>query len=646
MFDFITDGIDSLMQSIGDFFLYNLIFKALYYIEIGLLYVLGWVESLYKIFTGMDEVYYNDTPMSLLNVFFQNRAVTGVFLAMAAIGIVFAFVSAIAQVIRKAFDSGDKIKSSMGQILGNLLKSILIILSLNVAITVVVTFLDYLMTAVDYEFDNAYILGDGPTDHVFTDEEFAAMGRIFNTIGNYSLNPSYNNRYSINSCYNEIRPDLRYLANNGVFKFYYETKDDDDNIIPTWQSVIGNIANAADYNKEQPVDVYNEGIANSLSDAMTILKSDANLKALDYYQKITYATDSDIGFDRVVFVAATMGMGRTAAAKNSAYNTNPSMTDAVREPYYRGAKDLYKLDQVNSDFDISVSKTNYLVAYGLSIVLIYNMGLIILTAITRIFNMLFLYVIAPPIIGVMPLDDGEKFKQWMTAFIVQAFSIFAIIISMRLYLIFVPIILGPNLVLSQSATLNIFGKVLLLYGGLMAVNKAIGILTGILANQAGYQSVLSGDMSQTFSNTLRGIGSAGAAGAKLGFGAAKYGAKAGWAATKFAAKTGWAVGKAGVNAAISTGRYMFGGGGGDEGAGSQLPDKSNQGRAGSPAGGPAAATGGPAAAAGNVQSTGNTPERQNRMPGIGATGNEGSPEGGNTEAKTPPPMRDIAPPQE
>ncbi len=611
MFDWLMDGIDGLMQTIGDYFLYNFIFKVFYYLEIALCYVLSWLEEVYKTFTGMSDVTYDGSQMSLFNVFMQNKAVNGVFLGMAAIGIVFAFISAIIQVTRKALDIDDKVKPSHGQILGNLFRCILIIISMNLSVTIVVTFLDTLMDSLDYTFDNSYELGKGPSEHYFTNEEFAAMGRIFNTIGNYSLNPSYKNRYSINACYNEIRSDLQYLSNRKVFTFYYETLDEDGNVVPTWQSVISNIANAADYTVEQPVDVYNEGIANALSDAMTIIKSDANIEALDYYHRLSYKADEDIGFDRIVFVSATMGFARTAGAKNDQYNIRPSMDDAVRDPYYRGAKDIYNIDQVNQDFDISIFKTNYLVAYILTILLIYNMGLIILTAVARIFNMIFLYVISPPIIGLMPLDDGGKFKQWMTAFIVQAFSIFATIISMRLYLIFVPIILSPSFVFHENVLFDMIGKLLLLYGGMEAVGKANGILTGILADQAGMQSIQAGDMKGSLGKLAGGVAAA-AAGAwsmgKSAVGAVASGAKgAGGAASSLAGK--------GLEA--MTGSGDSGGAGGSGGAGSDLPEN---------------------ARGENKSDSKNLPEAKNGSKGPNSPG-AGNKQGGAGGTKTPPPKR-------
>jgi hypothetical protein len=124
------------------------------------------------------------------------------------------------------------------------------------------------------------------------------------------------------------------------------------------------------------------------------------------------------------------------------------------------------------------------------------MAIIIVNCIVRIFNLLFLYVIAPPIIAVSPLDDGGKFKQWLTAFIIQAFSVFATVISMRIFLIFIPIVMNPNLQLVENPVINTIGKLVMIWAGTVAIEKANGLLTGILADNAGWQSIMAGSTAQ------------------------------------------------------------------------------------------------------------------------------------------------------
>ena len=496
MTSWITDGID--------YILYNLIYRLFYILEILFCTGLKWLQKLFDVFVGTKTVMYGKSESFLINVFFGDASIKGIYWGMAAIGIVLAFVFAIIAVVRKMFDIGEKMKGSLGQILGNLLKSILLIIMLNVGMTVIITSINVLMQSVTYVFDHAEELGQGDSHIEYTNEQFAAMARIFNTIGNYSLNPSYKNRYNLNACYNEIRGDLAYLADTKVFNYYYETTDDDGNVIPTWQSVLQELANAADYTQEVPMDVYNEGIANALNDCMTLLKTDNSMEALPFYDRQTVYETEDVGLDRIMFMIGTMGNGFTAAARNDVYNKNPSLTDPVRAPYYRGVKSIYDFDQVNKDFDISLTKTNYFVVYVAGVGLVGNMALILVSCVLRIFNLLLLYIVAPPLFGVMPLDDGGKVKQWLTAFIVQAFSVFATVISMRLYLIFVPIIMDPALKLAENPVIDTIGRLILLYAGVKAVAKANGLLTGILADSAGYQSIMAGDMSDYLRNSTMG----------------------------------------------------------------------------------------------------------------------------------------------
>ncbi len=498
--DWIKEGLN--------YFLYNFVYTLLYYMEIGLCMVIDWIQELMDIFTGIKKVTYTTDVGSpedyLISIFFSNGAITGVYLGMAAIGIVLAFTFAIISVIRKAFDLDDKVKMSIGQILTNLLKTILLIVGLNVGMTVIIMGTNILIQQVVYVFDHAEDLSKG-NDHIeYTDEQYAAMARIFNTIGNYSLNPSYKNRYNVNSCYNEIRGDLNYLADQGVFKFYYETRDENNEVMVTWQSLLQELANAADYTRDVPVDVYNEGIANAIYDVMAQLKANANIPVLSSYDRIEEEQQQEVKLGKTLFLIGTMGNGVDGAAKNSTYNEHPSFTDPVRAPYYRGTKNVYRLKDVNKDFDIGLTKMNYLVVYVAGVALALNMAIIIVNSVARIFNLLFLYLIAPPIFAIMPLDDGGKTKQWTTAFLVQAFSVFATIISMRVYLLFLPIILSPGLILSNNIVVDMVGRVALIFAGIEAISRANGILTGILADNAGWQSISAGDMSNYFKGSFAG----------------------------------------------------------------------------------------------------------------------------------------------
>ena len=121
--------------AIKDFFsdlIENYVFAIFYYIEIALLYAMKLIENMMMIFTGETPIMYNGDKDTLINIFFSHDSVRGVYIGIGMVGIIFAFGFAVVSVVRKMFDSRGKYQSlTMGAILGNLLKSVLLILGMN-----------------------------------------------------------------------------------------------------------------------------------------------------------------------------------------------------------------------------------------------------------------------------------------------------------------------------------------------------------------------------------------------------------------------------------------------------------------------------------------------------------------------------------
>ena len=440
---------------------------------------------------------------------------------MALLGIAFAFGFAIIALIRKIFDLRDKDQRSAGQIVGSLFKTILLILSMNFIMIVVLNATNILMQQIDYIFNNAGYFGL-KDEIVFTEEQYAAMARCLNTIGNYSANQAEDNRYNVNACYNAIRPDLEFLYRQGVFDFYYpNTKEAETNGVKAtvndynWQNVLQPIVNAHSVNQDVKIDVYNESVHDSITNAMKVLKTNPHIRPIQSYKRTYKASKEHIPLDRYVFLIGTL-----ESAKNAEFNKNPEFTDAVRGPYYYGTTSIYDLDQVNKDFDIIIMRTNYLMVYFMGITLFFDIAMIVLTCVNRIFNMLMLYLISPLVFAAEPLDDGAKRKQWTTAFVVQCCAVFGTIVAMRTLMVFIPIIMSSDLVFFKHddtfgsyesfgyAILDLAAKIIMIYGGFEVVKKANGIITGILADSAGFQSIQATDMSMSAAsatNVFKGV---------------------------------------------------------------------------------------------------------------------------------------------
>ena len=569
----ISDWMGTTFSSLLEGILNATLFKLFYHIETALCRIIGILTELFEVFAGLEQASYDGKSNYLINIFFSNKAISNIYWGMALIGIALTIGFTIWAVIKKMFDASGKFQESHGQILTSGLRSMFLILGLTIIMTVVINGTNILMQQIDYIFNNAYYL-DQPEERTFTGEEYAAMGRVLVTVGNFSLVSASNNRYNLNVCFNTIRNDLAFLQRQGVFDYSYYETDDEGNEIETWQSVLAKIAKAGDLDKDVKVDYYNEDVANSILHAMEYLENNGLTTPKEVIKR-TYAADEKIHLDRMVFLMGTMH-----AAKNPVYNEAPALDDALRGPYlYAEGRNIYNMDHVTDDFNIGFP-TEYIVVLIAAIALIFDLLTIILNCIARIFNLMFLYIIAPPVIAASPLDNGGKFKQWTTAFLVQALSVFGTVIAMRLLLIYLPIVMDPKLELFDAAKqplLNQLAKFVLVYGGFEVAKKATALLTGILADSAGWQSISAGDMSSSagkaIGKTVGAVVGAGKLAGKAGL------AVGGWAlspVTNTIARPfkAWAnLGKGGS----SGGGGGSSGGGSGSGGGGQQPSGNNGG---------------------------------------------------------------------
>ena len=560
--------------------MFDWVIKLAYGITNTIAYFLGLLYQCFELVVGLKTVTYNGSDnQTLLEVVFGNSMLTRAYWGMAIIGIGLCFFFTIIAVIKKMFDSSDQMKTSMGEILTQCLKSILLICSMSLILNMALYFSKELLRAIQYAFYANTSAATKEEPKTFSEDEYATMARVLNTIGNYSLNPSYNSRYNVNSCYNEIRQDLQTLVSLGTFDVQYDTPDMLHNSSHYWQESLQKIVNAAPNLKEEmPLDVYNEALSDAILDTMHQLMKNDDFKPLDQYANLAVSGASDMpSMDRIVLL-----MGTFDAALNDEYNGDKaSLTDPVRAPYYYEAegKDVYSFDDMKKSFDMW--DFGYFTAIFLSYVLLKNMVGIVLNCIARIFNMSLLYVVAPPFIALAPMDGGAKFKQWTTAFVIQCFGVFGTVVGMDMMVVFVPIIMNNSLVLFPNSTfVNYFAKVFIVWGAYETVQKASSLVTSILAENASWNSAAAGDLSQSAAK----VGSL--AGRAAGMAGSALSTVTGVKAAKWAIGQTWDNAKARMKEALPWGKkdkdqdnkkfVKANAGGQDKGAGGQTNGETKQ----------------------------------------------------------------------
>lgn len=470
------------MSGIKEWFqetLFDWVYVLLYDLLKGLLKIVKLVESFFDIFAGTAKVTYEGTPEFLINIFFSNSAVTNAFWGMTLIAVVLAFGFCIYSVSRKITDVTGSVQKSLGQIFSSFFRSMLTLLLLNAIMVASLNISNVLLDRINYVMLNASILDQEDGDREFTDTEYAVMARVLATVGNYSVNPSSTSRYNINSCFNAIRGDLYSLQSSGVFDYEYELDSNGDHC---WQSALALLASSADLTTELSLDEYDAEVADAFETVVYQLNYNPGFAPVQYVSTVHSFSATEIKTDVLIFLVTGM-----EAANNAQYNTG-NIYDTIRIGYLNGTKDYTNMTQVRKDFDIW--EMDYLVGYIISAVFVLIMAICIFNLIVRIFNLMLLYITAPLFVSSMPVDEGEKFKSWTQAFIIQMFSGFGMVIAMRLYLIMVPIIMSSDLVFFSGdgmwySFLNIMARMLMVLGGAWAVLKSSSLVSGILAGNPG-----------------------------------------------------------------------------------------------------------------------------------------------------------------
>ena len=159
-------------------------------------------------------------------------------------------------------------------------------------------------------------------------------------------------------------------------------------------------------------------------------------------------------------------------------------------------------------------------AAGLLIVLIMSSFVFV----KRLFDLVLLYIVAPLLIAVQPLDDGARFKQWRDLTISKVLSAYGIIMTVNLYFMIIPkLTINPGITFfggTENAIANGTIQLLLVIGGAMAMGQANLLFSQLLGTGTAEHQQNMGSMMamQSIARATTGIGIAGLGMAKRSMG--------------------------------------------------------------------------------------------------------------------------------
>ena len=440
-----------------------------------LLRIVDILEKFFDVFAGTEPVYYKGEPHYLFNLFFSNRAITNLFWAMAIIAIVLSFGFCIVAVARKVTDVSGTSKHTLGQIMSNFIRSLVVILLLNVCIIAAINVTAVVFDRINYSLENSEGL-KSDRERVYTDEEFATMVRIMATVGNYAANPSAESRYNVNACFNAIRGEVLTLFNAGCFDYDFPVVRTGKH---TWQSALAQVAKSANLEEDLQLDTYYSTVQDAITLCFDQLKTNINFKP----QQTAVTADgllANMSTAKLIFLTSSMG-----AEENKQFR-NGSFDDALRKSYLNNEKDFLSFEYVDNDF--AITRINYVVGIIAAYAMILFLAKIILVFIARIMNVLMLYVVSPLFASSMTLDEGSRFQNWVQSFVMQLVAAYASVVMMRVYLIILPIILSSDFqFFAPGSALNnysIYGQLLVVLAGSWAVSRATVLISGALTGNA------------------------------------------------------------------------------------------------------------------------------------------------------------------
>ncbi|MCR4938405.1 MAG: hypothetical protein K5987_09655 [Lachnospiraceae bacterium] len=151
---------------------------------------------------------------------------------------------------------------------------------------------------------------------------------------------------------------------------------------------------------------------------------------------------------------------------------------------FKSGQNYADLSEVERCFDYV--HFDWIVCFVATIVILLILLATIIQSIQRLLMVVILYIISPLFVGYMPIDEGKSFGQWRDTFVAYLISAFSPMIAMRLYMMFLPIMLDEDLKFPGDVSMTLV-KLLFILGGSFAIFTSRNLLVKIINPSLGQQ---------------------------------------------------------------------------------------------------------------------------------------------------------------
>ena len=456
----------------------NIIPQLFYLLSMALLSIIDVFQLLFRKLAGLDTYYVDGSAQTgdiisdfLGGILFGGYPIlSSVFLGLIILGVILLFLSTIVAIIRNEYTT-EKAENSKSKIIGKAFKSIIYF----AIIPVVCIFGVYLANIVLMAVDSA-------TSH--------------NTYYAQTLDRNKLKPVTIN---NQSLPGLPNAASSAqktyiTYNMFGRTNDKGEPYGTTNTPFSGTIFKAAAY------------WANRVRNSENLTPEEKNDGKIDYAQLIktggytnfnglfsdpsgnteAIAIKIDIAFgDNVVFAddtISTLDLSNEAVADVNQHKWNPLAENPAGKKYTFANR--YDIELVWYYYDLW--SFNFVIALGASIVMVTIFISIIFGLMRRLIELVGLFLIAPPLIALMPLDNEKAYGEWRKSFISKTLMAYGAIGGMNIVMLILPEL--QRITFFNDVALDLIANTLLILVALLTVKSFIEVVSKLVGGDDAVKS--------------------------------------------------------------------------------------------------------------------------------------------------------------
>lgn len=255
-------------------------------------------------------------------------------------------------------------------------------------------------------------------------------------------------------------------------KVTYKTKTEFDfNIIEGWQDV------------EKPVYDTNEDGSYKLDENGNRIQIGTEYVREPIYKKVEVTEKDDDGnpiVERIEYVPIEGGSfqpkpggGYYTIEDIRFSSTSDNKATSVNDVFGVRYKTLGIFEAEDKSFEVDpmvrLDDFNVFLGYLAVIMLVVALVGSMLGLVKRVYDLVMLFLILPLVSGVIPLDDGARFKSWQSSVVSKVILAYGAVLSVNVYLLILPIILGINIPGIGNFGNAVF-RLFLMIGGALCIN--------------------------------------------------------------------------------------------------------------------------------------------------------------------------------